>query len=306
MKLLTIVASVAALALVKAATPSWGPSSSCAVGTPLFTSSFTPDTLPLSEPCKSTVRLFLAGSVSQPIVQGATIKVTAKVNGNTVATQTHDFCGLLNYGTECPLQTDQGLLIDIEVPKLNVPTTAPVEYTFNALNTDGKTVFCYSAVLSAGQCPSETTTTPAPTGTPNPGSPIPVMYPKTQSCDTNIPQQQEVTSLTIKPGFCVLKPFTLTAAGALSAPIIDGAKINISGRYLGRLVYSDSKYLCPLLAEAGTPCPIATTATSWSVTLPQKGGMVNVLNAYLFRVTNGDGGIVFCKQSTMLAVKCPA
>ncbi|KAF9190708.1 hypothetical protein BGZ50_009849 [Haplosporangium sp. Z 11] len=72
-----------------------------------------------------------------------------------------------------------------------------------------------------------------------------------------------VTGLTLNPyPLCVGKPVCATVTGTLSAPVTSPASLAITGKYLGRVVYTDNVDLCTVLAASGYPCPVATTVTS--------------------------------------------
>ncbi|KAF9417825.1 hypothetical protein BGZ76_004486, partial [Entomortierella beljakovae] len=75
--------------------------------------------------------------------------------------------------------------------------------------------------------------------------------------------QLEVSSFITEPyPFCVGQQVCANIEGTLSAPIIEGAKVSIIGRYLGKIVYTDNQDFCALLAAQGTPCPVPTSVTS--------------------------------------------
>lgn len=119
------------------------------------------------------------------------------------------------------------------------------------------------------------TTITFPTSTYTP-PPLPPKYPESKNCP-NVTTDQAVTGLTMTPGdYCLLQPYTLTVTGPLSAPIIDGTTLSITGSLFGSIVYRDVADLCKLLAAAGTPCPVPTTATSWSVERTLKNAPANV------------------------------
>lgn len=119
------------------------------------------------------------------------------------------------------------------------------------------------------------TTTTFPTATYTP-PPLPPKYPESQNCP-NVKTDQAVTGLTLTPGnYCLLQPYTLTVTGPLSVPITDGTTLSTIGKLAGSVIYRDTADLCELLAAAGTPCPVPTTATSWSVERTVKNAPANV------------------------------
>lgn len=85
------------------------------------------------------------------------------------------------------------------------------------------------------------------------------------SCATPGTTEQTVANFMISAPYCAGHNYTLTSTGPLSGPIFEPAKLAITGKFLGRVIYADNMDMCPLLAEAGTPCPVATTVTSLSL-----------------------------------------
>jgi hypothetical protein len=76
-------------------------------------------------------------------------------------------------------------------------------------------------------------------------------------------------SLYPHPG-CVGQNVCITITGQLAAPITQGAKVTIIGKYLGRVVYTDSIDLCALSASQGNPCPLPVSLTSLTVCINVK------------------------------------
>ncbi|KAG0274657.1 hypothetical protein BGZ95_009572 [Linnemannia exigua] len=96
-----------------------------------------------------------------------------------------------------------------------------------------------------------------------------------------------------------------TGTGSLSTPVIQGAKLAITGRYLGRLVYTDNQDLCALMSAQGHPCPIPTTMTAITAcVLVKPNAPPNVGVALQVIATNGDGGVLFCQAATVTAKVC--
>ncbi|KAG0056474.1 hypothetical protein BGZ83_004732, partial [Gryganskiella cystojenkinii] len=72
-----------------------------------------------------------------------------------------------------------------------------------------------------------------------------------------------VTAFSLTPyPLCANQNVCLTATGTLSEPIIAGARLQITGRYLGRIVYTDNQDFCALLAAQGYTCPVSINLTS--------------------------------------------
>ncbi|KAF9914179.1 hypothetical protein BX616_008810 [Lobosporangium transversale] len=125
------------------------------------------------------------------------------------------------------------------------------------------------------------------------------------NCATR-PTVLNVTSVTFNPiPPCIGKEACITLTGALSHPITSGAKLNIIGKYLNRIIYSDAHDLCTLLANSGTPCPIPTSVTQVKVCFPIKSTVpYGIPYIFQFSATNGDGPVVFCQTSTFTFQHC--
>lgn len=83
------------------------------------------------------------------------------------------------------------------------------------------------------------------------------------NCGTG-PTGMTVSSASITPyPLCAGQQVCFTITGTLNEPITQGATFTILGKYLGRIVYTDTHDLCTLLAAQGYPCPvlIATSIT---------------------------------------------
>ncbi|KAG0294444.1 hypothetical protein BGZ97_005087, partial [Linnemannia gamsii] len=108
------------------------------------------------------------------------------------------------------------------------------------------------------------------------------------------PTQYGTFSVTLSPSTpCINQAFCLNLTGCLSTPIIQGAKYSITGRWLGRLVYTDNSDLCEILAAVGTPCPIPAGTTNLTICRPLKPNTPPNMPIYWqFVATNGDGGLI--------------
>ncbi|KAF9318549.1 hypothetical protein BGZ91_005142 [Linnemannia elongata] len=121
------------------------------------------------------------------------------------------------------------------------------------------------------------------------------------------PTQLALTSFTLSPSpMCIGKEFCYTATGNLSTSIIDDATLSITGRWYGRLVYTDNANLCDALAAGGHKgCPISAGLVTLKIcrklklNLPPNIGMVFQANA-----VNGDGISIFCQTATNYGVQC--
>ncbi|KAF8946802.1 hypothetical protein BGZ47_011388 [Haplosporangium gracile] len=116
---------------------------------------------------------------------------------------------------------------------------------------------------------------------------------------TAYPTQYQTTGYSISPSpLCITKPFCLTATGTLSAPIVEGANYAITGRYLGRTIYTDKHDLCPLLASSGQACPIPAGPYNLNLCVNVKPNLPPKINyEYQFLATNGNGGTLFSQKT---------
>ncbi|KAF9952780.1 hypothetical protein BGZ70_000484, partial [Mortierella alpina] len=115
------------------------------------------------------------------------------------------------------------------------------------------------------------------------------------NCATT-PTRFQMTSATWSPSpACVGKDLCAAGTGTLDAPIIQGARLVLTGRYLGRLVYTDEHDFCAVLAAQGTPCPVAAGAVVLKGCVKIKeNAPPNVGVDFRTVATNGDGGLLFC------------
>ncbi|KAK3824292.1 MAG: hypothetical protein J3R72DRAFT_17596 [Linnemannia gamsii] len=121
------------------------------------------------------------------------------------------------------------------------------------------------------------------------------------------PTRLTLNSFTLSPfPMCINKTYTLTAIGNVLDPIIGGAKLAITGRYLGRLVYTDNKSLEEVLAPSGQTLPIPAGPVALNLTILLKPNRPpNIVFAFQFYATNGDGGVLFCQSASLNGVVCP-
>ncbi|KAG0340075.1 hypothetical protein BG005_003312, partial [Podila minutissima] len=62
---------------------------------------------------------------------------------------------------------------------------------------------------------------------------------------------------------------------------------------------------CQLLADAGTPCPIAVTTTTLSVNVLLKPSFwPNINTQFTFQANNGNNHILFCQAATLMGKQC--
>ncbi|KAF9120719.1 hypothetical protein BGW39_011139 [Mortierella sp. 14UC] len=125
------------------------------------------------------------------------------------------------------------------------------------------------------------------------------------NCATG-PTQLTATSFSITPvPMCITKPYCITATGTLSTEIKNVDEYNatfaVTGRYLGRLIYTDNKNLCDLLAESGQPCPIPAGPVTLKICNNLKQNLPpNIGYAFQFNSVNTDGGVIFCGSGELI------
>ncbi|KAG0365869.1 hypothetical protein BC939DRAFT_490711 [Gamsiella multidivaricata] len=115
-----------------------------------------------------------------------------------------------------------------------------------------------------------------------------------------------ITTFSVTPyPLCIGQNVCASGTGTLSTPVVAGAKLAITGRYGGRVVYTDNQDLCSLTGGQGHPCPIPITVTSITVCLLVKTtAPANVPVALTVLATNGNGNVLFCQAATVTAKVC--
>ncbi|KAG0018448.1 hypothetical protein BGZ81_010237 [Podila clonocystis] len=104
---------------------------------------------------------------------------------------------------------------------------------------------------------------------------------------------------------CIGQNVCASGTGVLSAPVIAPAKLAISGKYLGRVVYTDNQDLCAISAAAGQPCPIPITVTSITAcVLVKTSAPANIDVQLTVQANNGNNHILFCQKATVQAQNC--
>ncbi|KAG0361811.1 hypothetical protein BC939DRAFT_473977 [Gamsiella multidivaricata] len=127
-----------------------------------------------------------------------------------------------------------------------------------------------------------------------------VIYPN----NTAYPTELTVTSLSLNPDPpCIGQNYCINVTGTLSTPIINGAKLAISGRYGGRVIYTDNQDLCTVLAASGHPCPVPITTTSLSLCVLMMTYTPPIPRNMTIEVTNGNGNRLFCQATMNLVPK---
>ncbi|KAF9913879.1 hypothetical protein BX616_009399 [Lobosporangium transversale] len=116
-----------------------------------------------------------------------------------------------------------------------------------------------------------------------------------------------INSFSLSPyPLCIGQNVCATGNGQLSAPVTAGAKLNIVGKYLNRIVYTDAHDLCTLLGNQGHPCPVPVTLTSITACVLVKTTAPAGIPVQLqISATNGNGHVLFCQSANgVLAQNC--
>ncbi|KAG0208088.1 hypothetical protein BGX31_002422, partial [Mortierella sp. GBA43] len=99
---------------------------------------------------------------------------------------------------------------------------------------------------------------------------VKAQQPTFTNCATG-PTDLTISTFSLNPyPLCIGQNVCASGTGQLSVPVTAGVNQNltITGRYLNRVVYSDTYNLCDLLAAQGNPCPIPVTQTSITACVP--------------------------------------
>ncbi|KAF9967090.1 hypothetical protein BGZ70_000187 [Mortierella alpina] len=116
------------------------------------------------------------------------------------------------------------------------------------------------------------------------------------NCATG-PTDIVINNFTLTPyPLCIGQRVCASGTGTLLTPVIAPAKLAITGKYLGRVVYADNHDLCALMAEQDLPCPIPVTMTSITACILVKpSAPANIPVALTVLATNGNNHVLFCQ-----------
>ncbi|KAG0256317.1 hypothetical protein BG011_004622 [Mortierella polycephala] len=112
-----------------------------------------------------------------------------------------------------------------------------------------------------------------------------------------------INAFTLSPDpLCIGKDVCATGTGLLNTEVVDGASLAITGKYLGRVVYTDNHDLCELMGDQGHPCPIPTTLTSITAcVLVKTTAPASIPVSLTVLAMNGNGNTLFCQSATVTA-----
>ncbi|KAG0357461.1 hypothetical protein BGX24_006196, partial [Mortierella sp. AD032] len=119
--------------------------------------------------------------------------------------------------------------------------------------------------------------------------------PDFRNCAT-YPTQLAVSSISLNPyPQCIGATYCFAIAGTLSAPIIEDTILEVVGRYLGKIVYTD--YVQNILASNGQVLPIPAGPVTLNLCLPLKPtAHAGIPVATIHLLKNADGNIIFCQD----------
>lgn len=127
MKLLSAIATLAVFTVAQAYQegPNFGMPKSCSSGTPIFQAHYGSPSIypmPFCPQAESDYIYILYGTLSEPLVQGTKLVISARVGGKLVYSDTQDYCSLLNVQPQgCTVPANQLVNLYTRVPKKNMP-----------------------------------------------------------------------------------------------------------------------------------------------------------------------------------------
>ncbi|KAG0344626.1 hypothetical protein BG004_004298, partial [Podila humilis] len=102
---------------------------------------------------------------------------------------------------------------------------------------------------------------------------------------------------------CNYPDYSISVSGVLSEAIQQGAKLTITAKKSGSVVYTDVQDFCGDL-EGVHRCPVPTGKVTVSMRIPRKTSPIN--SDYRFHVTTADGRTAFCIDGSLgETARCP-
>ncbi|KAF9182360.1 hypothetical protein BGZ50_004967 [Haplosporangium sp. Z 11] len=106
-----------------------------------------------------------------------------------------------------------------------------------------------------------------------------------------------VNNFTVAPySPCIGGEFCFTVTGTLNKPVIERAELTIVGYYLGRVIYTENRNFCELMAAQGQSCPVPVTSTSFTACMLGKPTYNGFPLPLKIQVRNGSGNVLFCQS----------
>ncbi|KAF8946267.1 hypothetical protein BGZ47_000952 [Haplosporangium gracile] len=104
---------------------------------------------------------------------------------------------------------------------------------------------------------------------------------------------------------CAKKDVCATLTGTLSTPIVEGTMLTIRVKYLGRSVRTYRRDFCQLMADNGSPCPIAPGPKTFTACINDwNAEVVNVPTNSTVEILNGSGSWVTCLSAPTTNKQC--
>ncbi|KAF9216696.1 hypothetical protein BGZ59_008522 [Podila verticillata] len=130
--------------------------------------------------------------------------------------------------------------------------------------------------------------------------------PTWSSCATASTTDMTVSAFSVDPyPLCINEDVCATVTGTLLTDVIAPAKLDISGKFLGSVVYTDNQDLCAILEDAGHPCPLPKSTPSITACVLVKPSVPAIANVQLtIQATNGNNRILFCQDATFTTSTC--
>ncbi|KAG0321445.1 hypothetical protein BGZ97_011326 [Linnemannia gamsii] len=103
---------------------------------------------------------------------------------------------------------------------------------------------------------------------------------------------------------CVGEKVCGTLTGIFPDPIIQGSKLVVSVKYLGRITNTFNADLCTVLGESGYNCPVPAGPKTIHACIHYNGEVVNIPGNTTMYAYNGDSKYLFCQASTVMNKNC--
>ncbi|KAG0055945.1 hypothetical protein BGZ83_006870 [Gryganskiella cystojenkinii] len=95
------------------------------------------------------------GTLSTPVVDGATLSIVGRYLNKIVYTDNQNLCTLMAaQGHPCPIPTTLTSITACVLVKPGAPVNIPVNLQVLATNGNGHTLFCQAATVTAQNCPA--------------------------------------------------------------------------------------------------------------------------------------------------------
>ncbi|KAF9151107.1 hypothetical protein BG015_007091 [Linnemannia schmuckeri] len=86
-----------------------------------------------------------------------------------------------------------------------------------------------------------------------------------------------------------------TLTGTFAKPIIQGAELTVTVKYLGRVTNTFAADLCTVLGESGYNCPIPAGPKTLHACINYNGEIADIYGDTTVFASNGDNAVLFCQ-----------